>query len=416
MEGKKLLFDYLNKLSKGRPIFDPVPEELQRYLPNFDVPSEDEEEDYYIELPKEDFGPVKVEDNVEPVHFSAFLDGVQRTQVYHRETLPNGARVPIFIAHIAVGVVLREDKKLKFDDELFEHRYLLVLPYEGIKEETKGAFPEPPLRKGDDEEITCFETEKEAFWSDITMWLGGKGGERLSGEKLLESYKIRARARTRVGAWRQMLELYVLKRFVEKYPDRWILVDGPLYYDYRWTARLNIGREEFIDKAKYVVGYIKAPRERPKNLSLILKLDLSQRSPVRRWRKTSVPKEGHFGEERKTPFPRSHLKWYIRQRIPPRGWTPPDYIGLAAIDIDIITLGLNEEGDNLTPDKFETYRPVSDSITSGIWQERLPNPSFPMDFSYYVRLYPIEKLERTLHSCLLPPRMLATAGIWRHTV
>ena len=137
MEGKKLLFDYLNKLSKGRPIFDPVPEELQRYLPNFDVPSEDEEEDYYIELPKEDFGPVKVEDNVEPVHFSAFLDGVQRTQVYHRETLPNGARVPIFIAHIAVGVVLREDKKLKFDDELFEHRYLLVLPYEGIKEETK---------------------------------------------------------------------------------------------------------------------------------------------------------------------------------------------------------------------------------------------------------------------------------------
>lgn len=408
MEEEKALIDYLRQIRRGRSsTFDSVPEELQWEPPFADISSEEGE---YLE-PDPAIIPSA---GMEPVHFFAFLDGVQRTQIYdERIILPVGARVPIHVAHIAAGVILREGKSLRFDHDLFEDRLLLVLPYEGI-EEAGETLPVPPIPSSkSDEKLECLKNHK-AFWCDTTdpgLTTPHPGESSFRGKKLLDIAKIRGRAQTRVGVWRQVLELLVLKRFIEKYPEKWILVDGPLYYDLRWASCLEFD----VAKASNAVGYIKSIRERPKDLSAILKLSEKERSRVRPWPRARVPKMGRSDEEGEISFPRRHLKWYIRQRVPPRGWTPPDSLGLVAIDIDIGTLGLSSSDDpSLKPESFvHFHQPVVDSITLGIWRERYPGPSFPRDFSYYMRLYPVEKLEQALHSRLLPPRMLATLGIQR---
>ena len=337
------------------------------------------------------------------------MDGVQRTQICDRVTVPAiGARVPIHVAHIAAGVMIRKNKNLYFDPDLYEERKLLVMPYEGIK----SVLPEPSFKREDDK-AECLKHHK-VFWCDTTHPGAGTplphpGESSFEGEKLFDTLRIRTRAQTRVSIWRQRLELLVLKRFIEKYPDKWILVDGPLYYDFRWARLLEVD----LNKAKNVVGYIESIRERPKDLNIILQLNENQRSRVRSWSKVKIPKNGRSDEEGEISFPRRHLKWYIRERIPPRDWTPPDFLGLVAIDVDINTLGLSSSDDPLLKiGNFERFRPMIDSITLGIWRERYPAPSFPRNFSYYTRLYPVEKLEQILHSRLLPPRMLATLGIW----
>ncbi|RLB02543.1 MAG: hypothetical protein DRG83_08365 [Deltaproteobacteria bacterium] len=402
MKEEKRFIEYLKKIRGNRfPAFDPVPEEIQ-WIPSIaDIPSEESE--YLEEQPA-----IIPDSSIEPIYFYAFLDGVQRTQIYDRIVLSMGVRVPIHIAHIAAGIIIRVDKHLRFDPQLCEDRLLLVLPYEGIKE-IDNTFPEPPF-KGEDEEAECLKKFK-VFWCDITHPGAGTphpGESSFMGERLFNISKIRMRAQTRVAVWRQRLELLVLKKFIEKHSDKWILVDGPLFYDYRWLKSLEFD----ASKAKNVVGYIKTIRERPKDWGDILRLGESQRSRVRPWDRAKCPKMGRSDEEGEVLFPKRHLKWYIRERIPPRGWSPPDHLGLAAIDVAITTLGLTSSDDpSLSRDNFDRHKTIIDSITLGVWRERYPGPSFPKDFSYYTRLYPVEKLEQILHSRLLPPRMLATLGM-----
>ena len=401
MKDERALIEYLKKIrGKRLPAFDSVPEEIQWAPSLVDIPSEEEE---YLEDT-----PVIIPDNaVEPIHFFAFLDGVQRTQICDRITLPIGATVPIHIAHIAAGVIVRESKSLIFDTDLYEERKLLIMPYEGIK----NIVPEPSFKK-EDEKADCLKNYK-IFWCDTTHPGAGTphpGEASFIGEKLFDISKIRTRAQTRVSVWRQRLELLVLKKFIQKYPNKWILVDGPLYYDFRWVGLLEFD----TNMAKKVVGYIKSIRERPKDLTVIVKLNENERSRVRLWAKAKVPKMGIGNEEGDISFPRRHLKWYIRERIPPRGWKPPDFLGLVAIDVDINTLGLSSsDHPSLKMENFWCHRPIVDAITLGVWREKYPSPGFPKDFSYYTRLYAVEKLEKILHGRLLPPRMLATLGIRR---
>ena len=398
MKEEKTFIEYLKKIRGNRfPAFDPIPEEI-RWIPSIaDIPSEESE---YLEKRS----AIIPDNSTEPICFYAFLDGVQRTQIYDRIALSIGTRIPIHIAHIAAGIIIREEKYLKFNPQFYEDRLLLLFPYEGIRE-IDNTFPTPPFKR-EDREAECLKKFK-VFWCDTTHPGAGTphpGKSSLIGENLFNISKIRMRAQTRVAIWRQRLELLVLKKFIEEYPNEWILVDGPLFYDYRWIQHLEFD----INKAKNIVGYIKTIRERPKDWCEILKLNSNQRSRVRLWNKAKFPKMGHFDDESEVLFPKRHIKWYIRQRTPPRGWTPPDNLGLAAIDISIVTLGLISSDDpSLNINNFEHHKTIIDSITLGIWRERYPGLDFPKDFSYYTCIYPVKKLEKILRNRLLPPRMLA---------
>lgn len=400
---ERYLGNYLREIRGDRqPAFETVPEELQWQEPFADLASNEGD----LLEPE---SCALVDSSLPPVHFSAFLDGVQRTQVCDKIVAPSlGVRVPVHIAHIAAAVILRENKTLRFDPELCEERKLLVLPFEGLRD--AGAnLPVPPIA-GADNELKCL-TDHSVFWCDTThvgLTEPKIGESSIKGEKLLDTLRIKGRAQTRVGVWRQLLELLVLSRFVEKYPDLWILVDGPLFFDFRWHEKLKFD----LNKANKVVGYIKSIRGRPKDLLAVLKLDTRTRSCARLWGSCEMPKAGRYDEDSKADFPRPHVKWYIRQRTPPRGWQPPDSLGLAAVDIDLSVLGLYSGDDpSLKLGSFDKYSPIINSITLGIWEERYPGPSYPRDFSYYVRLYPVEQLERALHGRLMPARMLATLGI-----
>lgn len=400
---EKLLADYLREIRGNRlPAFESIPEELQWQEPFADQASTEGEL-------LESGSCVKVDDCLRPVRFSAFLDGVQRTQVCDKIAAPSfGVRVPVHVAHIAAAVIVRDDRHLFFAPDLYEERKLLLWPLEGLR--GAGAkLPEPPIPSVDSD-LKCL-TEHTVFWCDTThvgLTEPQVGESSLVGEKLLDTARIRSRAQTRVGVWRQLLELLLLSRFVEKHPDLWILVDGPLYFDLRWHKKLKFD----LNKAARAVGYIKSIRGRPKDLLAVLNLDSRTRSCARLWGKCETPKLGRYDEDSKADFPRPHVKWYIRQRVPARGWQPPDATGLAAVDIDLSVIGLQSGDDpSLKLGSFDKHAPIIDSITLGIWEERYPGPSYPMDFSYYVRLYPVEQLERALHGRLMPARMLANLGI-----
>jgi hypothetical protein len=401
MEEEELIH-YIKSLRKGIvPEYDPKPEEIQSHPRIYDLPSK---EASFLESDSN----IDPSISHNPIEFFAFLDGVQQTQICEKIYVPIGAKVPIHLAHISAAVIIRKDNKLYFDPEISEERKLLLMPYEGIKE-SLGDFPQPSLPK-EDPNAECIKNHS-VFWCDTTYPGAGQpkkdSDNSFLGEKLLDIWRIRQRAQTRVSVWRQRLELLVLKKFIQKYADKWILIDGPLYYDYRWCSKLGFKRDE----AKHVVGYIKSHRERPADLVDILNLKERHRSAVRLWQGTFSKITGDE-EEEIISFPKAHLKWYVRIRHSSGKFTLPSEIGIAAIDIDIVTLGLETSDDPRLRNAFvQNFKNIIDEITLGVLRERYPGPNFPMDHGYWVRLYPIERLEKTLHSRLLPPRMLASLGI-----
>jgi len=373
---------------------------------------------------KDSWEPLEVSSG-EKIVFRAFLDGVQRTMVLpYRVSLPNGAQVPLHVAHIAAGVLLRDEGgKLYMDPDLIAARLLLLGPFEGIRRAGVDIFLGGSDITWDTSEKTFAFPDKLNEWIVCDTTFRGTDEDRhertegaLLGEEMFNEGLIRARALGRVEILRQRLEFAVLARFRSRYPDHYILVDGPLFFLDKWRRKavkvlgptLGESRESLFEDAllRNAVGLIKTHRLRPKHPEQVVRIGPNQRSPVVRISE-EVDIKGRGGElDEGGNYGGAHLTWYTRLRLPERGGLLYGLQGLIRLDVHRATFGI-KRADALNPETFQDYKPLVDGITQGVWQERWPAIHHREDFRTYTQIYPIEVIEETLKASIYPKRLLA---------
>ncbi len=196
---------------------------------------------------------------------------------------------------------------------------------------------------------------------------------------------------------------------LEKHPDKFILVDGPLFFLDKWRRRaapvlgplLGESREGLLEDVllQNAVGLIKTHRLRPKHPEQVLRIGPGQRSPVVRiseevdikGRRGDLDEEGTYGG--------AHLTWYTRLRFPQGDSSPYGLQGLIRLDVHRATFGI-ERADALKPETFRDFTPKVDGITRAVWRERWPA------VDRVGEIYPVEQLEKVLKTCLYPRRLL----------
>ncbi len=392
-------------------------EEEQSFSPTF------VEEREYTPVESDAWEPLKVDSKREEVIFTAFLDGVQRTMMLpYRIPLPNGAQVPLHVAHIAAGVLLRDERGyLRMEPDLVAARLLLLGPFQGIQEAGGISLESDDITWDTSEKTFAFPDEPNEWIVCDTTFRGTeedrqtRRGGALLGEELFKEGLIRSRAQGRVATLRQRLEFSVLAKFRRKYPDNFVLVDGPLFFLDKWRRRaarvlgplLGESREDFLENIllKNAVGLIKTHRLRPKHPEQVVRIGPGQRSPVVRiseevdvkGRRSEIDEEGIYGG--------AHLTWYTRLRFA-EGVTSFGLRGLIRLDVHRITFGI-ERVDALTPETFHPYKPKVDDITQAVWRERWPGVRRGGDPRSGAQIYPIEQLEKTLKASLYPRRLLS---------
>lgn len=396
-----------------------LPEEEQSISPSF----AEEIELTSVEC-LDSFEPVEVQTTEDEIVLEAFLDGVQRTVMLpYKIPLPNSALVPLHVAHIAAGVILRDrgSGRLYMQSDLIAARLLLLGPFQGIEEAGGG---------GDwvsdgvilDTSSRTFDVPREPNeWIVCDTTFRGTDENRkerregtLTDAELFKEGLIRSRAQGRVATLRQRLEFAVLAEFRARYSEAWILVDGPLFFLDKWRRRaakvlgprLGESREGPFEGTllRNSIGLIKTHRLRPKHPDQVLRIGLNQRSPVVRisqevdikGRKDTPDEEGGYGG--------AHLTWYTRLRG--RAQPPYGLQGLVRLDVHRSTFGI-ERVDALGPKEFETYRPLADAITRAVWRERWPGIRRMEDFRGATQVYPIDQLEKALKARVYPGRLLA---------
>jgi hypothetical protein len=399
---------------KGRGVFTweaELSEEEQAFPATF------AEEREYTSVEAESWEPLKVESGSEVV-FRAFLDGVQRTMMLpYRVVLPNGAQVPLHIAHIAAGVFLRDESgRLYMEPDLVAARLLLLGPFQGMQEAgiTFESFKSEAIIWDTSDQTFAF-PDKPNEWIVCDTTFRGTDKERsqrregaLLGDELFKEGSIRSRAQGRVATLRQRLEFAVLAKFRSKHRDTFILVDGPLFFLDKWRGRaapvfgrlLGESREGLEDALlKNAVGLIKTHRLRPRHPEQVLRIGPGQRSPAVRISE-EVDVKGRRGElDEEGSYGGAHLTWYTRLLFPQEDSSSYGLRGLIRLDVHRTTFGI-ESADALKPETFRPYKPTVDGITQGVWRERWPA------VDRVGEIYPIEQLEKVLKARLYPRRLL----------
>jgi len=412
------LQSFLRKLAEqSLPAYSPLSEEEQYVPPTFAKEASIE----VVEGPEESFAPIEVKDYKEEIRFGAFLDGIQRTVLWRRIPLSTGAFVPLHIAHIAAGMILRSnDGRLFMDKELIASRLLLLGPFEGIKQEgVKVDTPSEVVQDTDNQTFGFPKNLNEWVLCDTTFRGTEEGRNQrtegaITGGELFNEGLVRSRAQGRVATLRQRLEFAVLARFRAKHPEKWVLIDGPLFFIDKWRRRaanvlghdLGETREGvFEDKLLFrAVGLIKSQRLRPKRPDQVIRIGPTQRSLVARLsqevdmkgRRETPDEEGSYGG--------AHLTWYTRLRCRPR--PPYGLLGLIRLDAHRATFGI-ERIDALDSTSFREYCALVDGITQATWRERWPAFRRTDDYRSAAEPYPIWQVERALKAMVLPRRLLA---------
>jgi hypothetical protein len=399
--------------------------EEEQYIPPYF--SEDVETCETVENGKGGTEVVDVEIGVEGnVKFEAFLDGIQRTVLWRRVTLNNGAIVPIHIAHICAGIFLRgSDGRLSLEPEFIGSRLLLLGPFEGLK---RAGVNVETFDKIESEIILDVDEKTFAFPSNFNEWIicdtTFRGTEKdrvenvvgaLIEKNLFNESLVRSRAQSRVATLRQRLEMAVLAKFRKRFPDKWILVDGPLYFLDKWRKpfyralghNAEFGDENSLESwvLKNAVGLIKTHKLRPKNPEQIINLNENQRSVVKRITKEVDIKGQGYAFDEDGSYAGAHFTWYTRLRTPRQ--QPYGLMGLVRLDIHKSTLGIRIV-DALNNERFEEFRPQIDAITKAVWRERWPGIREVNDYYNASEPFPIYQLEKVLGASILPRRFLAS--------
>jgi hypothetical protein len=407
----QIIGNFLKELrEKGVPVWGSDRSEEEQEFP---LTFEEEQDSALVE--SETFEIIEVCAEVEEeIIFRAFLDGVQRTMILpYRIPLPNGALVPLHVAHIAAGILLRDEKgRLHMDPSLIASRVLLLGPFQGIQETGGPSFEgleSNEVIKDIDDQIYCFPLHQNE-WVICDITFPGISADRVERrekafckDKLFNEREIRSRALGRVAVLRQILEFIVLLEFRKKEPNAFILVDGPLFFLDKWRRKFPLSEENLLRNA---VGLIKTLRLRPKDERRTLRIEQlswmgeGYRSPVLRLTREVDIKGGKFDEEDNS-YAGAHLTWYTRLRL---SRTEPPYglQGLIRLDVHRSTFGI-KLADALEPRTFQRYKIEVDKITRAVWREKWPGIS--RNFRE-TQIYPIEQVERILKASIYPRRLL----------
>lgn len=402
---------------RSLPAYSPLSEEEQYVPPAFAEETTVE----VIEGPEDSFAPVEVEKSAEEIRFDAFLDGIQRTVLWRRIPLPTGALVPLHIAHIAAGVILRsDDGRLFMEPKLVASRLLLLGPFEGLRQGgVKLNIPSMVMQDTNDQTFSFPRMLNEWVLCDTTFRGTDEDREKqtegaLIGDVLFNEGLVRSRAQGRVATLRQRLELAVLGRFRAEYPEKWVLVDGPLFFIDKWRRRaaniigvdLGEAREGvFEDRLLYrAVGLIKSQRLRPKHPDQVVRIGPTQRSLVLRLSQEVDMKGRRDTPDEEGPYGGGHLTWYTRLRC--RSQPPYGLLGLIRLDVHRATFGIKLI-DAVNSANFGEYRPLVDAITHATWRERWPAFRRVDDYRTAAEPYPIWQVEQVLKAMVLPRRFLA---------
>jgi len=381
------------------------------------------EEREYARVEAESLEPLEVDSGDEEVVFTAFLDGVQRTMMLpYRVPLPNGAQVPLHVAHIAAGVLLRDESgRLHMDPDLFAARLLLLGPFQGIREAGGTSLEGGELVWDTSEKTFAFPDEPNEWIVCDTTFRGTeedrheRSEDALLREELFKEGLIRSRAQGRVATLRQRLEFAVLAKFRQKHRDEFILVDGPLFFLDKWRRRATKVLGRYLDNPsealledkllRNAVGLIKTHRLRPKHPEQVVRIGERQRSPVVRISDEVDVKERRGELDEGGSYGGAHLTWYTRLRFSKES-SPYGLQGLIRLDVHRATFGI-EHADALKPETFHPYKPKVDGITRAVWRERWPGVGLRRDLRSSTQIYPIEQLEKAIKAGLYPRRLLA---------
>lgn len=368
--------------------------------------------------------------------FSVFIDGVQRSVQVGAVRSPDGAEVPVYLAWIAAGAMVRIGRMLRMGP--WRAWRVLVAPFRLLGEEPE-LLAQDLWSQGEEvinQQKTIEEPESllrqpssgSVGWilADTSYAGIAGGGKRL--DDLFNERQVRSRALGRIAHLRQLLELALLIGIRAAVPttpswlralalpelsgisglpeDPAVLVDGPLLLARRhrrmldqWAQqrgyRPGEGDLERILLGR-TVGLVKSHRLRPKDLQTILSLPEGHRSCAyafnqevdihgRALEQDMLPDEDHL-------YPDWHVTTYVRLRRRPGA--PLE--GLVRIDLHRWALRLSRsdcprEPASLDKEEQETL----DGWAASVYRERRPRLGREQP-------YPISELERILRNRVPP--------------
>ena len=234
--------------------------------------------------------------------FTSFLDGTMRL---YRVGYATHTGTPLYIAVIATAVLIRgKDRRLRKAPQS-RYVYVLLFPFESYKNHIyqqvqSGQLKEEFYRETQEwvrdiradlrsyvrrNQADLFEEteinpgtmrdvfDKNGTWiiSDISYkgLISGREGRRkplITDSELYNPNRVHEVARTRARYLMGLLEFYSAITHLEANPGSYIMIDG-LFYPYKRVGALfGITKDEYKEKMKNVVGFIKHPREIPQNI------------------------------------------------------------------------------------------------------------------------------------------------------
>jgi len=338
----------------------------------------------------------------------AFVDGVQRTVQGKEILLRNGAIGITHIAHVSVGALFRESRRLWALEDGIITKIALLGPFEGMvntgiegdksvvselatiaKErpniEDILTSPDPLVvidtthpEKGEESSLKKRLRKRYPDWPEERIEKEAKIRLHLEDTGLFDIAVQRRRAKSRVGRLRQVVECAILERLGEL-PDNseWIVLDGT-------TVDLTAQKERSQKVFGHVVAVSKTLRTRflsPNQIAKVLHMREGQRCSVFQFN------EDHDDYTRNIRM-KPRLSWYLR--LHSKGISGPlsDYIGLVRLEIhqDMkhwFNVPISE---------------IADIFSFLIFRERVPIPS--EDRRWPSLLYPILMVEKTLRAHL----------------
>lgn len=350
--------------------------------------------------------------------FTSFLDGTMRL---YRVGYATYTGTPLYIAVIATAVLIRgKDRRLRKVPQS-RYVYALLFPFKSYKNHIfqqvqSGQLKEEFYREIEDwirdiradlrsyvhrNQADLFEEteidpsltpgimrkvfEKNGTWiiSDTSYKgiISGRENRRkplITDSELYNPNRVQEVARTRARYFMGLLEFYSALTHLEANPGSYIMIDG-LFYPYKRVGALfGITKDEYKDRMKNVVGFIKHPREIPQNI--IQKVALLKEGKYFSWTGGPSPSEEDESQPPIPSDPKSEEKYrfaVLRFRTKPGIFVPSP--------IGIIKLQTSPEED------------IRETIEAVLY-ERNPVPTDRRRL--YNESYPIEEAERVAKALL----------------
>jgi len=227
-----------------------------------DVPSEEASPDFstgvtpYSVEPLAELCLPEVTDS--EVNLRFFLDGVQRTVPLGLLSVKN-LSIPVYIAHLIVGVMERKDRVLT--PFMLREALVFYIPLEAMRNLDPSIGEPPYLHKFDQrgniyDAIRTVRMRGLSFWTDISIPLSlrekrGKKEETILGSSELSAIgAVRCAARTRSKVLLRVMELGVLWEVISNVmlgKNDFIVIDGPVFLPLKYARLANNRLATLID-------------------------------------------------------------------------------------------------------------------------------------------------------------------------